>query len=40
MGIPGLYNTFFSGVEGFKKASTAIFKKCKEGGNSLYAKGG
>ena len=40
MGIPSLYKAFFKGVEGFKKASTTIFKKCKEGGNLLYAKGG
>jgi len=38
--IPGLYKAFFRGVEGLKKASTAVFKKCKEGDNPLYAKGG
>ena len=40
VGIPGLYKAFFRGVEGLKKASAAIFKKCKEGDNLLYAKGG
>jgi hypothetical protein len=37
VGIPG----FFRGVEGLKEASAAVFKKCKEGDNPLYAdKGG
>ena len=41
IGISGLYKAFFRGVEGFKEASAAIFKKCKEGDNPLYAnKGG
>jgi len=40
MGIPSLYKAFFRGVEGLKKASAAIFKKCKEGDNPLYTKGG
>jgi hypothetical protein len=39
IGIPGLYKAFFRGVEGFKKASAVIFKKCKEGNNLLYTKG-
>ena len=39
IGIPGLYKAFFKGVEGLKEASAAVFKKCKEGGNPLYAKG-
>jgi len=40
MGIPGLYKAFFKEVEGLKEASAAIFKKYKERGNLLYAKGG
>ena len=40
MGIPGLYKVFFRGVEGLKEVSAAVFKKCKEGNNPLYAKGG
>ena len=40
MGIPGLYKVFFRGVEGLKEVSTAVFKKCKEGDNLLYAEGG
>jgi hypothetical protein len=40
IGIPGLYNTFFRRVEGFKEVSAAIFKKCKEGDNLLYTKAG
>ena len=41
MGIPSLYKAFFRGVEGLKEASAAVFKKCKEGDNLLYAnKGG
>ena len=41
MGIPSLYKAFFREVEGLKKVSAAIFKKCKEGDNPLYAnKGG
>ena len=40
MGIPGLYKVFFKGVKGLEEASTTIFKKCKEGDNPLYAKGG
>jgi hypothetical protein len=27
-------------VEGLEKASAVVFKKCKEGDNLLYAKGG
>jgi hypothetical protein len=38
--IPGLYKAFFRGVEGFKKASAAIFKKCKKGDNPLYTEKG
>jgi hypothetical protein len=40
IGIPGLYEVFFRGVEGFKEVSAAIFKKCKEGDNPLYTKKG
>ena len=40
IGIPGLYKAFFREVEGLKEASAAVFKKCKEGDNLLYAKGG
>jgi len=41
VGISSLYKAFFRGVEGLKKVSAAIFKKCKEGNNLLYAnKGG
>ena len=40
MGIPSLYKAFFKGVEGLKEASAVVFKKCKEGNNPLYAKGG
>ena len=40
IGIPSLYKAFFRGVEGLKEASAAIFKKCKEGDNLLYAEGG
>jgi hypothetical protein len=37
--IPSLYKVFFREVEGLKVVSAAIFKKCKEGDNLLYAKG-
>ena len=40
IGIPGLYKAFFREVEGLKEVSAIIFKKCKEGNNPLYAKGG
>ena len=40
VGIPGLYKVFFRGVEGLKEVSAVIFKKCKEGDNPLYTKGG
>ena len=40
IGIPSLYKAFFKRVEGFKEASTAVFKKCKEGDNPLYTKKG
>ena len=40
IGIPGLYKVFFKEVKGFKEVSTVVFKKCKEGDNSLYTKGG
>jgi hypothetical protein len=40
IGIPSLYKAFFKGVKGLKEASAAVFKKCKEGGNLLYTKGG
>ena len=40
VGIPSLYKAFFRGVKGLKEASAAVFKKCKEGDNLLYAKGG
>ena len=41
MGIPSVYKVFFRGVEGLKEVSAAVFKKCKEGDNLLYAnKGG
>ena len=40
IGISGLYKVFFRGVEGLKEASTAVFKKCKEGDNLLYIKKG
>ena len=40
IGIPGLYKAFFRGVEGLKEVSATVFKKCKEGNNPLYAKGG
>ena len=40
MGIPSLYKAFFREVEGLKEVSAAIFKKCKEGDNPLYAKSG
>jgi len=40
MGIPSLYKAFFRGVEGLKEVSVAVFKKCKEGDNPLYTKGG
>jgi hypothetical protein len=40
IGISGLYNAFFRDVEVLKEASAAVFKKCKEGDNPLYAKGG
>jgi len=40
VGIPGLYEAFFRGVEGLEEASAAVFKKCKEGDNPLYAEGG
>jgi len=38
--IPSLYKAFFKEVKGLKEASAAIFKKCKERDNPLYAKGG
>ena len=40
MGIPSLYKAFFRGVKGLKEVSAAVFKKCKEGDNLLYAEGG
>jgi len=41
VGIPSLYKAFFREVKGLKEASAAVFKKCKEGDNPLYAdKGG
>jgi hypothetical protein len=40
VGISSLYKAFFKRVEGLKEVSAAVFKKCKEGGNLLYAKGG
>jgi len=40
IGILGLYKTFFREVEGLKKVSVIIFKKCKKGDNPLYTKGG
>jgi len=40
MGIPSLYKVFFREVKGLKEVSAAIFKKCKEGDNPLYTKGG
>ena len=40
IGIPSVYKAFFRGVEGFKEASAAVFKKCKEGDNLLYAESG
>ena len=40
VGISSLYKAFFKGVEGLKEASAVVFKKCKEGNNPLYAKGG
>ena len=40
IGIPNLYKAFFGGVEGLKVVSAAVFKKCKEGNNLLYAKKG
>ena len=40
IGIPSLYKVFFKRVEGLKEVSATIFKKCKEGENLLYAKGG
>ena len=38
--IPNLYKAFFREVEGLKAVSATIFKKCKEGDNPLYTKGG
>ena len=38
--IPNLYKVFFRRVEGLKAVSAAVFKKCKEGDNPLYAEGG
>ena len=35
-----MYKAFFRKVKGLKKASAAVFKKYKEGDNSLYAKSG
>ena len=40
IGIPNLYKAFFREVKGLKEISAVIFKKCKEGNNPLYAKGG
>jgi len=41
VGIPSLYKAFFREVKGLKEVSAAVFKKCKEGNNPLYAnKGG
>jgi len=40
IGIPSLYKAFFKGVESLKEASAAVFKKCKEGDNPLYAEKG
>jgi hypothetical protein len=38
--IPNLYKVFFSKVEDLKVVSAAVFKKCKEGDNPLYAEKG
>jgi len=40
VGISSVYKAFFGGVEGLKEVSAAVFKKCKEGDNLLYAEGG
>jgi len=40
IGISSLYKAFFRGVKGLKEVSATVFKKCKEGDNLLYAKGG
>ena len=40
IGISRLYKAFFRGVEGLKEVSATVFKKCKEGDNPLYTKGG
>jgi len=40
MGIPSLYKVFFRELKGLKEVSVAVFKKCKEVDNLLYAKGG
>ncbi|OCK95986.1 uncharacterized protein K441DRAFT_554262, partial [Cenococcum geophilum 1.58] len=40
IGIPSFYKVFFKEVEGLKEVSAAVFKKCKEGNNLLYAEGG
>ena len=37
VGIPGFYEAFFGRVEGLEAIGTAVFKKCKEGDNPLYA---
>ena len=40
VGIPGFYEAFFGRVEGLEARGTAVFKKCKEGDNPLYAEKG
>ena len=39
IGILSLYKAFFKEIEGLKKVSVTVFKKCKKGDNLLYAKG-
>ena len=38
--IPDLYKAFFREVKDLKAVSAAVFKKCKEGDNLLYAEKG
>ncbi|KAJ6019331.1 hypothetical protein N7522_001398 [Penicillium canescens] len=39
VGLPHFYSTFFGGVSGLQTASNAVFKKCTEGSDALFADG-
>lgn len=39
IGIPHFHSTFFGGISGLQSASHAVFKRCTEGENALFANG-